>query len=1682
MNEHKTQQKNNSKRIVKWQQNLVNKTTVLLAFSISLASTSFAQTTDIYDSLTQTPQQQFDFIAQNLNLSEVTTGFLSDKGVPLLILDEFNGQPQGISDQNTSSPLKFSKLYAMLSSMKISQNYSLAHPDVYKNVILNSPANQIPFGIIHYDYNEAREDAISQNLLTSNGGQLFDVQSRPYSPYLQKEVFLSTPLHSKSIQLVNEFILPSNLIFSNVGKTISSIKVDFGNGQGFQSVNQNQAIQISYTSFGEKNITTKITYSDQSEVVAHSKLTLIAAASKNYYVADHVETIFGTPFLDEEGSTETGSAEISVFLACGHKSLVKPLIWVEGFNPSMVGNLTAERMEDILSSGNFDGTDIRTLCNEEGYDLIYVDFTKGGDWIEKNGLVVREVIKWANARKEENGSTEQNIVIGESMGGVVAKYALRKMELLGEDHETKTYMSLDSPHQGANIPLSAQYAAKQIPYILLDGLYLYEYILPSDFDGDGLPDEIDIRLGEQLLNERAARQMVIYQAPNNFFNQTGTDLVSATHLTFYNSYHSMGDLEHCETYMSSNGSPNGSGGHQGFAPEEILLKIKFNNTSMDNFILANMDLEPENLMEALGTTFSIIGVGALQMVGSIFVQGLVNFELKALPNYTGVKKEIYKGHVSAHFLLLPIVWSHKTVKVKEVYPYDSSPGGTYEVSNLKAINIIEHPILAQAIAFDNVYIKSTNFNYIPVFSGLDLPLTYRTNPYADASNLNLMNSLSSAKRVVLSDEVYPSVDLFGNDIDLNNSLHTYFYNSNSDWFNLHLIGNDEINDAPTWSSGSFNFGEGNFGGFSNYTNTDFKRTSSKIDILNRITGTGKVYVNMNNKIGNIGTGLGAYTVLGTPSDPTNFIVSIKPKCYDSTKILLVDAGGILHIGYDENTTGEVHILEGAELIIGNGGSLYIKENSKLVIHRGAKLIFEDGGFISNEGKIEIQGVYDGDLESWSSGELEYHDGADLKMEHEFAEIDFNGGNLMIKENATFKFRHDTGPSGFLRFSTWGKHIFGETNSRFQIKGDGTTDVIVLIENGSDLLSNNILDFIKIDKGRVVFRENARLASIVPYYSDDVTYQGLFGNRGLHVFKYSHIINANFDEVPIKAPLFYGGTGSLNLYNSVVNNSTSETAIYVNGGSYKIGNTQINANHFHMINSLNMIRPALLFNSVLTSNHDNGAVTIGVQDYSSVQLSMSGNTLNGNYVGAFKLEGALKLSCNDFNSFVYGGVFGYNNTKVRMNSWSRAGYNHFIPANNSALSVYLDGAREINLHKGYNVFDEDISSTIVSGTIRPFFLISSISGIANKWNLSGTLPSPGFTNIVNELGPGMPIVPVDATGPDFGTCGQHYPAGGGIILTGGTATGNTNSQIQFSFGLVTVDDAIEMATLEMEEFNNNGDDIVAIDMLSEILMYNYPNIGNDLDALLNEAQSYMEQTLRHAFDTETITVSSNMNGFEPSVQQYVNTLNKRGQTNINSVNYYQQFEIEMKKAHLFHLLGNRDLAFQVLVNTEACGVLETEQIQINHWKEVFQEEKAKISYGFEAESIDSNWVDTSSYIQPQQQQQFGNFGTLIQSPTSVLGSSCNQIKSLNPGIYNKREMTVYPNPADNELFMIKDLEEGSKGEIVIHSLLGQHMLSLACRAGENTTVIDVSSFSSGSYIYSYYVDGVLEDMGKLIIQN
>jgi hypothetical protein len=219
--------------------------------------------------------------------------------------------------------------------------------------------------------------------------------------------------------------------------------------------------------------------------------------SAPFQLPDEIWDINSTATFDPPvaGAFPAGSPYNTNTLSGGHAyikfapthsgKLKKPLIFVDGidFNPTVytyAGQVIRHGSTgwDILTLGN-DASETNPLANEpsefkdypaaiqtflnNGYDVIFLDFASGADYIQKNGLVLVKLIEMVNERRAmddpDNAATCENVIVGASMGGQVAKWALNYMEGEGMSHKTHTYVSFDSPQRGAHIPLSIQAAA-----------------------------------------------------------------------------------------------------------------------------------------------------------------------------------------------------------------------------------------------------------------------------------------------------------------------------------------------------------------------------------------------------------------------------------------------------------------------------------------------------------------------------------------------------------------------------------------------------------------------------------------------------------------------------------------------------------------------------------------------------------------------------------------------------------------------------------------------------------------------------------------------------------------------------------------------------------------------------------------------------------------------------------------------------------------------------------------------------------------------------------------------------------------------------------------------------------------------------------------------------------------------
>ncbi len=206
-----------------------------------------------------------------------------------------------------------------------------------------------------------------------------------------------------------------------------------------------------------------------------------------------VETI--TAHIGYQGYEETqayfGEGEYEIFLDNLDGVLDKPIIVLDGFDPGDARNISG-----LYASLSFGGQNMADILRDEGFDIVLLnaplyntggkDIDGGADYIQRNAMVLVAMIQKLNADKVGN---EKLVVLGPSMGGLIARYALSYMENNSLDPQTRLYISFDAPHRGANIPISLQY------------LINYFAIQVGDATAQQVVD--------QLLNSPAAKEMLL---------------------------------------------------------------------------------------------------------------------------------------------------------------------------------------------------------------------------------------------------------------------------------------------------------------------------------------------------------------------------------------------------------------------------------------------------------------------------------------------------------------------------------------------------------------------------------------------------------------------------------------------------------------------------------------------------------------------------------------------------------------------------------------------------------------------------------------------------------------------------------------------------------------------------------------------------------------------------------------------------------------------------------------------------------------------------------------------------------------------------------------------------------------------------------------------------------------------
>ncbi|MEV6399564.1 hypothetical protein AB0M39_33065 [Streptomyces sp. NPDC051907] len=155
------------------------------------------------------------------------------------------------------------------------------------------------------------------------------------------------------------------------------------------------------------------------------------------------------PYL---GRFATGRA--AVYLSPSHTALTRPMIFADGFGH---GRSDLPALWDHFNRPYGDsGQRFLDQLLGMGVDVILLGFDARHTYVQANAGVAISCIERA---KDERRGARPLIVGGVSTGGLITRYALAELESVGVDHQTETYLSYDTPHNGAWTPLILQQLA-----------------------------------------------------------------------------------------------------------------------------------------------------------------------------------------------------------------------------------------------------------------------------------------------------------------------------------------------------------------------------------------------------------------------------------------------------------------------------------------------------------------------------------------------------------------------------------------------------------------------------------------------------------------------------------------------------------------------------------------------------------------------------------------------------------------------------------------------------------------------------------------------------------------------------------------------------------------------------------------------------------------------------------------------------------------------------------------------------------------------------------------------------------------------------------------------------------------------------------------------------------------------
>ncbi|MBP6557158.1 MAG: T9SS type A sorting domain-containing protein, partial [Flavobacterium sp.] len=452
---------------------------------------------------------------------------------------------------------------------------------------LGTVRHEVPISILITDFEKIKPSATENGDVFLNANQQFQIKSNVENVFEQHTVNLISPLVPKAKNSKVTFILKDEFIFNTTDRRIQSIAFKTTEADNWTTIQRNQPFTIHFNNAGKQTINCSIQFSNgeityQSFAIQiESTVVTTARNSQNNFSPNAITTVTATIPYQGYGETASylGQGEYEIFPDTVDGILDNPVFLVDGFDPGDSRNIAAFYTSLNYGTGQNLADYLRTL----GFDIVLVNFPNytrpnsttvvdgGVDFIQRNAFVLVEVINQINAQKV---GAQKNVIIGPSMGGLISRYALRYMEMNALNHDTRLYISFDSPHQGANVPIGFQ--------------HLFNYMAYGPLGNAAAQPLVD-----GLIKSPAARQMLIdhmeghLQTGSAFeFNTASASLVPTGAPNFRTAFqeelNTMGFPTTVRNVSISNGAGNGI---MNYTPDFEVMNHTFNVTSTQRAII-----------------------------------------------------------------------------------------------------------------------------------------------------------------------------------------------------------------------------------------------------------------------------------------------------------------------------------------------------------------------------------------------------------------------------------------------------------------------------------------------------------------------------------------------------------------------------------------------------------------------------------------------------------------------------------------------------------------------------------------------------------------------------------------------------------------------------------------------------------------------------------------------------------------------------------------------------------------------------------------------------------------------------------------------------------------------------------------------------------------------------------------